>query len=86
MFVDVEFDVREPEGISVPLDAVLDLGPRKAVFVSTGEGVFEPREVTTGTRFGDRVQIVKGLEEAPDEIQQGKLIPEYEIMKKYGVE
>ncbi|MCX7063209.1 MAG: DUF3604 domain-containing protein, partial [Proteobacteria bacterium] len=60
MFVDVEFEVREPEGISVPLDAVLDLGPRKAVFVSTGEGVFEPREVTTGTRFGDRVQIVKG--------------------------
>jgi RND family efflux transporter MFP subunit len=71
MFVDVEFDVREPEGISVPLDAVLDLGPRKAVFVSTGEGVFEPREVTTGTRFGDRVQIVKGLEEGDSVVVSG---------------
>lgn len=29
---------------------------------------------------------IKGLEEALDEIRQGKLIPESEIMKKYGVE
>ena len=29
---------------------------------------------------------IKGLEEALDEIRQGKLIPECEIMKKYGVE
>jgi len=29
---------------------------------------------------------IKGLEEALDEIRQGNLIPESEIMKKYGVE
>jgi multidrug efflux pump subunit AcrA (membrane-fusion protein)/YHS domain-containing protein len=61
MFVDVEFDVREPEGIAVPADAILDTGQHKMVFVSPREGVFEPREVTAGARYGDRVQIVKGL-------------------------
>jgi predicted CopG family antitoxin len=29
---------------------------------------------------------IKGLEDAIEEIRQGKLIPESEIMKKYGVE
>jgi multidrug efflux pump subunit AcrA (membrane-fusion protein)/YHS domain-containing protein len=61
MFVEVEFDVREPDGIAVPADAILDTGQHKIVFVSPREGVFEPREVTTGARYGDRVQIVKGL-------------------------
>ena len=62
MFAEVEFDVQEPEGIAVPADAILDTGRHKIVFVSPREGVFEPREVTTGARFGDRVRIVKGLE------------------------
>ncbi len=61
IFVEVEFDVREPEGIAVPAEAVLDTGQRKIVFVSPSEGVFEPREVTAGARFGGRVQITKGL-------------------------
>jgi len=31
-------------------------------------------------------EAIKGLEEALDEIRQGRLISEEEIMKKYGVE
>jgi len=37
-------------------------GLRSTVFVERGAGVFEPREVETGSRFGDRIAIVKGLE------------------------
>jgi YHS domain-containing protein len=61
MFVDVELPISFPPTIAVPVDAVLDSGPKKTVFVERGEGFFEPREVETGWRFGDRVQIVKGL-------------------------
>lgn len=71
MFVDVEFEVHEPEGISVPYDAVLDSGRRKVVFVSAGQDVFEPREVTTGTRYGDRVQIVQGLQPGDNVVVSG---------------
>jgi Cu(I)/Ag(I) efflux system membrane fusion protein len=61
MFVDVELPVTLPPTISVPVDAVLDSGLKKTVFVERAEGVFEPRQVETGWRFGDRVEIVKGL-------------------------
>ena len=62
MFVDVEFPVTLPPSVTAPADAVLDSGMRKTVFVDRGNGYFEPRAVETGWRFGDRVEIVKGLE------------------------
>jgi membrane fusion protein, copper/silver efflux system len=65
MFVDVELPVTFPEAVTVPVDAVLDSGLRKTVFVDHGKGVFEPREVETGWRVGDRIEIKKGL--APEE-------------------
>ncbi len=61
MFVDVELPVKLPRAITVPTDAVLDSGLRKTVFVDQGHGFFEPREVETGWRIGDRVEIVSGL-------------------------
>ena len=61
MFVDVELPINLPPAISVPADAVLDSGFKKTVFVDDGGGFFEPREVETGWRIGNRVEIVKGL-------------------------
>ncbi|HYU47184.1 MAG TPA: efflux RND transporter periplasmic adaptor subunit [Terriglobales bacterium] len=61
MFVDVELPISYPATITVPVDAVLDSGLKKTVFVERGEGFFEPRQVETGWRFEDRVEIVKGL-------------------------
>jgi Cu(I)/Ag(I) efflux system membrane fusion protein len=61
MFVDVHLPITLPPAIAVPVDAVLDSGLRKRVFVERADGAFEPREVETGWRFGDRVEIVKGL-------------------------
>jgi len=61
MFVDIELPITFPPAIVVSADAVLDSGLRKTVFVSRGKGFFEPREVETGWRFGNRVEIVKGL-------------------------
>jgi multidrug efflux pump subunit AcrA (membrane-fusion protein)/YHS domain-containing protein len=62
MFVDIELPVELPAAITVPVDAVLDSGLKKTVFVDRGNGFFEPREVETGWRHGNLVEIVKGLE------------------------
>jgi RND family efflux transporter MFP subunit len=62
MFVDVELPVSLPAAVFVSADAVLDSGLRKTVFVDRGDGYFEPREVETGLRMGNRVEIVRGLE------------------------
>jgi len=61
MFVDVEFPVQMPPAIAVPVDAVVDSGLRKTVYIDKGNGYFEPRQVETGWRMGGRVEITKGL-------------------------
>ncbi len=61
MFVDVELRVAVPAGLSVPADALLDSGRKKRVFVERGNGLFEPREVESGIRVDDQIEIVKGL-------------------------
>jgi multidrug efflux pump subunit AcrA (membrane-fusion protein) len=62
MFVGVALAISLPSSVAVPADAVLDSGLKKTVFVDRGEGNFEPRQVETGWRFDDRVQIVRGLD------------------------
>ena len=62
MFVDVELPVNLPPAITVPADAILDSGLKKTVFVDRGNGNFEPREVETGWRMGNGVEIIHGLE------------------------
>jgi membrane fusion protein, copper/silver efflux system len=62
MFVDVEIPVALAEATTVPADAVLDSGLKKTVFVALEGGYFEPREVETGRRLGDRVEVTRGLE------------------------
>jgi Cu(I)/Ag(I) efflux system membrane fusion protein len=61
MLVDVEMPVRLPPAITVPLDALVDSGDRARVYVERGEGMFEPREVETGWRYGERVEIRRGV-------------------------
>jgi Cu(I)/Ag(I) efflux system membrane fusion protein len=61
MFVDVEFQVSLPATIAVPVDAVIDSGLRKTIYVETPESYFVPRQVETGWRLGDNVEIISGL-------------------------
>lgn len=63
MFVDVELEASVPPALSVPANSILFSGLRSVVFVDQGQGIFEPREVETGWRLGDRVEILKGLAE-----------------------
>jgi RND family efflux transporter MFP subunit len=61
MFVNVELTSPQPQRLTVPAEAVLDTGVKKVIFVDRGNGYLEPREVATGERAGDRIQILKGL-------------------------
>lgn len=61
MFVNAVISVARPRAIVVPAEAVIDTGLRKVLFVQRGEDLFEPREVNTGWRSGDLVEIVAGL-------------------------
>ena len=82
MYVDVELPVSLPAGLSVPLDALLDSGLNQRVFVDRGNGWFEPRVVQTGWRFGDRVEIVKGLAAGERVVASGTFLVDSESRLK----
>jgi Cu(I)/Ag(I) efflux system membrane fusion protein len=56
------------------MDAILDSGLRKTVFVDRGNGMFEPREVETGWRVGGRVQVLKGLKSGERIVHSGNFL------------
>jgi Cu(I)/Ag(I) efflux system membrane fusion protein len=45
----------------VPREAVLDRGVRQIVFVDGGHGYLEPRDVATGQRSSEQIEILRGL-------------------------
>jgi Cu(I)/Ag(I) efflux system membrane fusion protein/cobalt-zinc-cadmium efflux system membrane fusion protein len=61
MYVNVVLHVPLGRQLVVPSSAVLHAGLRQLVFVSSGEGVFQPREVQTSGQAADKVIITKGL-------------------------
>jgi Cu(I)/Ag(I) efflux system membrane fusion protein len=82
MFVNVELETPLASGLTVPVDAVIDSGRQQRVFVERSSGVFEPREVQTGWRFGDRVQIVHGLAEGERVVAAGTFLVDSESRLK----
>jgi Cu(I)/Ag(I) efflux system membrane fusion protein len=78
MFVNVELPVSLPDGITVPVDAVIDSGESKRVFVQTAAGHFEARTVETGWQMDQRVQIVKGLQEGETVVSAGTFLVDSE--------
>lgn len=63
MFAEVALGGRDAEALTVPTDAVLEAGADQLVFVSLGEGRFEPRPVKVGGRSRDEIEITSGLKE-----------------------
>ena len=62
MTVDVELSLRQQTAIVVPADALIDSGVHTRVYVEHGAGLIEPREVQTGWRAGDVVEVLKGVQ------------------------
>jgi membrane fusion protein, copper/silver efflux system len=82
MLVNVDFVLPAPSGLSVPADAVLDSGFSQQVYVDRGGGRFAPRQVETGERFGDRVQILSGLAEGEKVVAAGTFLVDSESRLK----
>lgn len=82
MFTDVEFPIQLAPAINIPVDAVMDAGVKQTVFVDRGNGFFEPRQVKTGWRLGDRVEIVEGLKPGESIVVSGNFLIDSESRMK----
>ncbi|MCU0576183.1 MAG: efflux RND transporter periplasmic adaptor subunit [Desulfobacterota bacterium] len=61
MFASVELWADLGTRLAIPEDAVMNTGERQLVYVDRGEGMFEPRRVSTGISAGGRREILSGL-------------------------
>ena len=82
MYADVEFVVSNPSKLTVPADAVLNAGERQSVFIDRGNGYLEPRQVKTGDREGDRIQILSGLSGGERVVTSGNFLIDSESQMK----
>lgn len=62
-YLNVRIQVEKAEQLVVPSDAVLNTGEQQYVFIDSGDGYFEPREVKAGVQTPDGTAIEDGLKE-----------------------
>jgi Cu(I)/Ag(I) efflux system membrane fusion protein len=61
MYANILLEADAGDGVVIPDNAVMDTGERKIVFVSKGNGLFEPRSVETGLHAEGKVQVLAGV-------------------------
>ena len=74
MYGTVTLQGADHPALTIPADAVVPTGTRSMVFVSTGEGKFQPREVTLGAKSGDTVEVLAGLREGESVVTRANFL------------
>jgi RND family efflux transporter MFP subunit len=82
MYANVEFRINLPSMLTVPAEAILDAGERKTVFIDRGNGFLEPRQIKTGEREGDRIQVLSGLSGGERVVTSGNFLIDSESQLK----
>ena len=77
-----EVELRSGSGtkrLTVPTQAVLDDGHTRTVFLDSGNGDLEARQVATGQRFADRIEILRGLAAGERVVTSGNFLLDSEV-------
>lgn len=82
MYVNLELSIPSGKGIVVSKNAVLLTGERAVVFIYHGDGKIEWRNVTLGTRAGDRIEITQGVNEGDEIITSANFLIDSESQLK----
>lgn len=84
MFVDLAFPITLPEATTVPVEAIVDSGLSRIVFVNRGDGLFEARPVETGRRSDHDIEILRGLEPGDSIVLSGQFLLDSENRMRHG--
>ncbi len=85
MYGETVFNNAGGQGLLVPADAVIIAGKRAVVWAKAGDGMFEARSVKIGNRFGDKYQILSGLNEGDEIAATGGFLIDSESQLKTGM-
>jgi Cu(I)/Ag(I) efflux system membrane fusion protein len=87
MYASLKIAWKSPqESVLVPREAVIDTGERQVVFLSPGQGRFEPREVKTG-RSGEEgiIEVLSGLSGGETVVVSGQFLLDSESRLREAV-
>jgi Cu(I)/Ag(I) efflux system membrane fusion protein len=74
MFANLEIASGAGSALAIPIEAVLDAGPRKIVYVEGDAGVFEMRDDTLGVRGEGYVEVVRGIKKGERVVTSGNFL------------
>jgi Cu(I)/Ag(I) efflux system membrane fusion protein len=86
MFGDVIIDQPARQVVVVPDSSVLQTGTRAVVFIVRGDGTFQPREVQTGTKNGDFMEVRTGVAAGEKVVTQANFLIDSESRLKAALE
>lgn len=85
MYVDAVIYVNLGNKLAVPIDAVIDTGTRKIVFVKVDKGRYIPKELVTGYEANGFYEIVSGVEEGEQVVSSANFLIDSESKLKSAI-
>ncbi|HBA59304.1 MAG TPA: hypothetical protein DCZ92_00490 [Elusimicrobia bacterium] len=85
MYAEIKIKVTRSSRLTVPLNAIVNTGARKLVFVDKGEEGFEPREVKTGFEGDDYSEILSGVRAGETVVTSANFLIDSEARLKSSV-
>ena len=85
-YADVYLNVRLPDQLLIPEQAVFFAGENRVVFVDEWQGRLQPRKIKTGRRTREFVQVREGLREGETVVVSGNFLLASESKLKAGID
>ncbi len=85
MYGETVFSTSTGQGLLVSADAIIFSGKRTIVWVKMSDGMFEGHNVTIGEKYGDKYQILTGLNENDEVAASGGFLIDSESQLKTGL-
>lgn len=85
MYGETVFSTSSGEGLLVPAEALIFSGKRTVVWVKASDGMFEARDVKTGSKYGKKYHVLEGLEENEEVAASGGFLIDSESQLKSGM-
>lgn len=86
MFVNVHMEIDLGQVLAVSQDAVFHTGDKDVVFVDSGKGVFQPRQVTLGGEANGFFEIKSGIKQDEVVVTSGNFLLDSESRLKAAIE
>ena len=72
--------------LSIPREALIRTGTESRVIVALGEGKFAARAIEAGAEYGERIEIISGLEAGTEVVTSGQFLLDSESNLRAGLQ